>query len=109
MTLLTRNGFMDQWRIIRSAMDWYYISKIVNGWMCWQIGMGLGDNGLTCNWQIGMELVMFCRWHGLVSDRRWIPIGTGFALAVGMDWSLFDIGLVLYWHQIGMDWCLIDI
>ena len=38
-------------------MDWYYISKIVDGWMCWQIGMGLGDND-----RIDMQLA---DWHGI--------------------------------------------
>ena len=41
----------------RLAMDWYYILKIVNGWMYWQIGMGLGDYD-----RIDMQLV---DWYGI--------------------------------------------
>ena len=39
------------------AMDWYYILKIVNGWMYWQIGMGLGDYD-----RIDMQLA---DWYGI--------------------------------------------
>ena len=64
MTLLTGNGSMDfegledlQW--IGITIRW-----IVNGWMCWQIGMGLGDND-----RIDMQLA---DWYGI---GNMLPLG----------------------------------
>ena len=64
MTLLTGNGSMDFEGLADLQWIGITIRWIVNGWMCWQIGMGLGDND-----RIDMQLA---DWYGI---GNMLPLG----------------------------------
>ena len=64
MTLLTGNGSMDFEGLADLQWIGITIRWIVNGWMCWQIGMGLGDND-----RIDMQ---FADWYGI---GNMLPLG----------------------------------
>ena len=91
MTLLTGNGSMDFEGLADLQWIGITIRWIVNGWMCWQIGMGLGDND-----RIDMQLA---DWH-LIGDRL--------RSTLGWLWQLGWIGVCLtpdwYWIGIRLGW-----
>ena len=87
MTLLTGNGSMDFEGLADLQWIGITIRWIVNGWMCWQIGMGLGDND-----RIDMQLA---DWYGI---GNMLPLG-GTGIWIGDRFRS-----ALDWNRLTSDW-----